>query len=112
VREWPHGLDCESFLRTALDDAAASATDAYDREHVTPWIKRHAAERSAHLPGPGGAAARQRWTLDYPEDLAFLRALWDALPRHDEPVGWRTVMQTVERHPEIANLNAARAASA
>ena len=112
VREWPHGLDCEAFLRTALDDAAASATDAYDREHVTPWIRRQAGARTVHLPGPGGAAARQRWTLDYPEDLTFLHALWDALPGNKEMPGWRTIMRTIERHPEIAKLNAARAVHA
>ena len=38
---WPDGLDVEVFPAGDLYEAAASATDRHDREHVTPWLRRH-----------------------------------------------------------------------
>jgi spore coat polysaccharide biosynthesis protein SpsF len=103
-RDWPHGLDCEAFTFDILKDAASQAVDAYDREHVTPWIKRRAGTRAVHLEGPGGPAAEQRWTLDYPEDIAFLRALHAAAG--DVALdGWRSVMDVIRDRPDIAAIN-------
>lgn len=41
-RSFPHGYDCEVFTKDLLIQADATATDQYDREHVTPWIVRNA----------------------------------------------------------------------
>jgi glutamate-1-semialdehyde 2,1-aminomutase/spore coat polysaccharide biosynthesis protein SpsF len=68
-------------------------------------MRRAAGAAAAYLPGPGGAAARHRWTLDYPEDLAFLLALWPLLPADRIP-SWRDVMVALDRHPEIVKINA------
>ncbi len=106
--EWPHGLDCEAFTRQALDAADAGATDPYDREHVGPWMRRATEAAAAHLPGPGAPAARHRWTLDHPEDLAFLLALWPHLPAGRIP-SWREVMALLDCHPEIVKINAMHA---
>ena len=108
-REWPHGLDCEVFTRDALEAAAREAADAYDREHVGPWMRRAAGTSAAHLAGPGGKAAQHRWTLDYPEDLAFFRALWPLLPT-GRRAAWQEVASILEHHPEIVAINAAHSA--
>ena len=111
VREWPHGLDCEVFTRAALELAAREASDAYDREHVGPWMRRAAGMPETHLAGPGGAMARHRWTLDYAEDLAFLRALWPHLPA-GRRAPWPEVAAILDRHPEIVAINAMHAVEA
>lgn len=111
VRDWPHGLDCEAFSRGALDQAAQEAVNPYDREHVTPYIRRKAGNRAAHLRGPGGEASRQRWTLDYSEDLEFLRALFAAAGTEAALRGWRDVMAIAGSRPDLAAINAARALS-
>jgi spore coat polysaccharide biosynthesis protein SpsF len=106
-REWPHGLDCEAFTRAALAEAARTATDAYDREHVTPWLRRAPHLVRAHLPGPGLPAAARRWTLDYPEDLAFFRALLAARPAAANE-GWQAIHAFLAGRPEIVAINAGR----
>jgi spore coat polysaccharide biosynthesis protein SpsF len=104
---WPHGLDCEAVTRAALEAAAAQATEPGDREHVTPWIRRNPAFRRVNLAGPGGHLAAARWTLDYPEDLAFLRALDTHLPL-DGDANWHAVAGLLARQPELARINEAR----
>ena len=74
-RTYPKGLDVEALTVAALRTAADEATDAYDREHVTPYIRarpeRFGQARVAHEPAYG----RLRLTLDTPADLEALRGL-------------------------------------
>jgi spore coat polysaccharide biosynthesis protein SpsF (cytidylyltransferase family) len=64
------GEDCEVFGVKALKLASERATDLYDREHVTPWIRRHV-KRAERLPEKSGA----KTSIDTMEDLERVRAL-------------------------------------
>ena len=108
VYGYPHGLDCEAFTREALEEAATATRDPYDREHVSPWIRRHPDYRRASVLGPGGVRAKWRWTLDYPEDLEFLRALSDFLPRSPAIPSWEAIAALIEERPELALINRVR----
>ena len=108
THSFPHGLDCEAFTRQALVAAAASAATPLEREHVTPWIRNHPGYRKVSVEGPGGALAGWRWTLDYPEDLDFLRALYRYLPSPPAMLPWRGIAAVVEQHPGLLEINAAR----
>ena len=105
---YPHGLDCEIFTRRALEAAAETATEPYDREHVSPWIRRHPTYRKAEVRGPGGPEAKWRWTLDFAEDLDFMRALYRYLPAPPAMPSWREIAAVVAAHPELAAINQAR----
>lgn len=107
-RTWPHGLDCEAFTMAVLERAAREATSPYEREHVGPWMATHPAVKRVNFAGPGGDFADERWTLDYPEDLAFFRALAEKLPPPPARPGWREVAAALRRFPEIAELNRSR----
>jgi glutamate-1-semialdehyde 2,1-aminomutase/spore coat polysaccharide biosynthesis protein SpsF len=106
-RLYPHGLDCEVFTRDALERAARTATSAYDREHVTPWLRRTVDLPRGSLIGPGWPAAQQRWTLDFPEDYDFFAALFPLLPQ-DRIAGMDEVLGILAAHPEIVAINAHR----
>lgn len=77
---FPHGMDVEVMSRATLAIAASKATDAYDREHVTPWITRNGAGgsvfRLGNLACERQGYAKYRVTVDYPEDLTLVRAIW------------------------------------
>jgi spore coat polysaccharide biosynthesis protein SpsF (cytidylyltransferase family) len=74
-RTYPTGMDTEVVSWPALHAAAMETDDAYDREHVTPYVRdrpdRFAAERVERDPSLG----HLRLTLDTPEDLELLRAV-------------------------------------
>lgn len=97
-----NGLDAEAFSRDLLARANRYATAEDDREHVTPWIRRHASrvyryDGYDHLP-------RYRWTLDDAADLAFLRriaSLTDVTPPDPTPAKLHALMQA---HPTLARL--------
>lgn len=82
-RTFPHGLDNEVIRREALERAWREAKDPYEREHVTPYIYRHLhAFRIAGL-SRAPSLAHLRWTVDLPEDLAFVREVYERLyPRN------------------------------
>lgn len=105
---FPHGLDCDVFTRGALERADREAREPYDREHVTTWMKRQSGFRHARVDGPGDERARYRWTLDYPEDLAFFRALFRHLPEGHARGRWTEIAAVQRAHPELTAINAGR----
>lgn len=105
-RLFPHGLDCEAFTRDALERAAKEATSPYDREHVTPYLRRQPGLKRANLVGPGWPANQQRWTLDFPEDLAFFQGVFAELPREHIPT-WQDVLSLLGRRPDLLAPNLA-----
>jgi spore coat polysaccharide biosynthesis protein SpsF len=110
-RTYPDGLDVEVIAAPALAAAAAEATDAYDREHVTPFIRnRQGRFPQAHLTGPCDHSDL-RWTVDRPEDLAFVRAVFQRLHASDPGFGMQDVLELLDERQDLAAL-ASRAMAA
>jgi len=105
-RSWPKGLDTEAFTREALERTAAEATEAYDREHVTPYMRRAPGFMRANTALPEDRCADWRWTLDYPEDLTFLRELLGRAGPEPQRAGFEELKRIVEADPAIARINA------
>ncbi|MBA3467397.1 MAG: glycosyltransferase family protein [Gemmatimonadaceae bacterium] len=102
-RTYPRGLDVEVFSISALERAFVDDQDPRSREHVTPYIYRHPEIfrllRIAHAHDLSG----HRWTVDTPEDLAFVTAVYKAFPGHD--FGYADVLAFLERSPHVSRLN-------
>jgi len=88
-RSFPDGLDVEVLSRGALEAAAAEATQAPDREHVTAYVSsRPGRFRQAGIrldPSHGDL----RITLDTPEDLAVIRGF---VERHGPELRLRDIL--------------------
>jgi len=105
---WPHGLDCEAFTFSWLERAWKEAVEPIDREHVSPYMRRHPDIHFVNLEGPGGALVDHRWTIDYPEDLDFARALFAELPPGPPIVGMAEMLAVMQDRPDILSLNKMR----
>lgn len=73
----PVGTTVEAIAVPALVRAAALATDPYDREHVTPYIRRDGRSRAVDALAPTGLRRPDlRFTVDTPEDLQYMRRVY------------------------------------
>ena len=103
---WPDGLDCEAMTAETLATAAREARRPSEREHVTPYIR---ANRSRFnivgllCPLPG--LQSERWSLDIPEDLVFMRAAADRLGGRG-PVSHIELLRLLDAEPALRDLNA------
>ena len=78
-RTYPHGLDVEVMRPEALRDAGQRAKDPYEWEHVTPYIYRRPEQFRLAGVARQDSLAGLRWTVDFPADLAFVRAVYAEL---------------------------------
>src|SRR5581483_1514566 len=74
LKTYPLGLDTEIMSTEALTQAWRAAKESYQRAHVTPYIYEHADQFNVRHVRAQADYSYYRWTLDTPEDLAFLRA--------------------------------------
>jgi spore coat polysaccharide biosynthesis protein SpsF (cytidylyltransferase family) len=81
-RTYPDGLDVEVCSFAALDEAHERARSPSEREHVTPWIRRHKRKLSFVQDQD---LSELRWTLDQGDDFEFLSAAFDACQRGASP---------------------------
>lgn len=103
-RTYPDGQDVEVMTAQALAAAAREAKDAYDREHVTPYIRNRPRRfRQAHLT-LAQDLSELRWTVDRPEDFAFVRAVFQRLHPEDPEFGMQDVLELLEERPDLAAL--------
>jgi spore coat polysaccharide biosynthesis protein SpsF len=79
TRTYPHGLDTEVIRPDALIEAAERASDPYEREHVTPYIYRRPGTYRLAGVSRQESLAELRWTVDFPEDMAFVRDVYARL---------------------------------
>lgn len=132
-RTFPIGLDVEVCTFAALERAWKESTETFHREHVMPYLyegtvfERNTQQSSSvscfvfrglsprnfriaqlhHTPDYGSL----RWTVDTPEDLAFIREIFARLDGNPKKGGkadftWYDVLSIVQENPELAEINA------
>jgi spore coat polysaccharide biosynthesis protein SpsF len=110
-RSWPHGLDVEAMTIEALV-AADQETDApYDREHVTPFLYNHPDRFALGSYTGTRNHADLRLTVDYPEDLAVITRVYDALYPVNAAFTTEDVVTYLAANPKIRALNSAHVTS-
>lgn len=103
-RTTPIGLDVEVARRDALEAAWQSADEPADREHVMPFLYRVPGRFHVEIADMSEDLSHYRWTIDTPEDLEAVRAIWAHLS--GPQAGWEEVLAVVRAHPDIDLINA------
>jgi spore coat polysaccharide biosynthesis protein SpsF (cytidylyltransferase family)/aryl-alcohol dehydrogenase-like predicted oxidoreductase len=103
----PYGLSAEAFYVSALRQAQKEPLTAYDREHVTPWIRRRYADyvRPA-FPNWTSDLGHLRCTVDELPDYLKAEKLFRDLPNSIQ-ADWRDLVRELEKvpggkHPTVA----------
>lgn len=102
---WPYGMAVEVFSAAVLAQAHAEATQAAEREHVTPFIYWHPERfRLRNVASPVDLS-RQRWTVDTPEDYELVRRLFEALFPVQPDFGQADILRLLDAHPDWLKIN-------
>src|SRR6185312_13872092 len=107
-RTYPKGLDVEVMRVDALLRAAREAADPYEREHVTPYLYRHPELFTQDFISQDADEGEVRWTVDRPDDLEFVRAVYAALYPGKRDFGSEDVRAFVRSRPDLAMLGGDR----
>jgi len=106
---WPDGFDVEVMTRGALETAWREATRPLDREHTTPFLwdnpERFVTQNVAWETGRD-LSRSHRLTLDYPEDYAVIRAIYDELWSPDQLFTLAEILAVLDARPALAAINA------
>jgi spore coat polysaccharide biosynthesis protein SpsF len=101
---YPDGLDTEVFRFSALEKAWKEATQVSDREHVTPYIAEQPKMfKLANIKNEKDLSSL-RWTVDWPQDLEFLRRVYGYLDP-EAAFGMAEVITLLNDHPELREIN-------
>lgn len=105
-RTFPHGFDCEVASRRAMDAAAAEAVSPMHHEHVMPFIWSQPERfRQVNVAAADASHLFLRLTLDYPEDLTLIRAIYEGLYPGKPDFRFADIVGFLQAHPQVVALN-------
>lgn len=92
IDQVPEGLGAEGFWVRDLRRADATTQEPYDREHVTPWLRRNLGELLFAPAANPGDPLRFRCTVDVLSDFDRVARLFNGV---DDPVGtpWHELIE-------------------
>ncbi len=100
---YPDGLDIEVFTFKALEQASLETSDAFDREHVTPYLRKPGKFNIGSMQHEQDLSAL-RWTVDEPADFAVIEKVF----RHFYPrtnFSWIEVHDLQLQQPHLFDIN-------
>ena len=104
-RTYPRGLDVEVASFAALERIWREASEPFQRWHVFPYLFDRRERFRVISVRDETDRSWMRWTVDTPQDLAFVRAVYAQLDHRDD-VHWREVLELLERVPRLLLMNA------
>jgi spore coat polysaccharide biosynthesis protein SpsF len=106
---YPDGNDVEVVPMGVLAAAWREAERPHEREHTTPFIWDQPERfRIGNVRWESGRdlSMSHRFTIDYPEDYAFVGAVYDALWRPERPLfTLGDILALLDARPDIFDLN-------
>jgi spore coat polysaccharide biosynthesis protein SpsF len=102
---YPDGLDVEIFNIATLKQAWGKAQLPSEREHVTPYIHKHPNVFKLLSVKHTEDLSALRWTVDNPEDFAFVSRVYEALYPKDPNFNTADVLNLISTEPDLAGVN-------
>jgi spore coat polysaccharide biosynthesis protein SpsF len=104
---FPRGLDAEALHAHVLERVAVTATSRAAREHVTFFIYGEAPSLfRISVVSDDRDNSDLRWTVDTPNDLAFVRRLYEELGLANGEQDYREIVAHVRARPALSAINA------
>jgi spore coat polysaccharide biosynthesis protein SpsF len=105
---YPDGNDVEIMSFKVLENTWINAKKDFEREHTTPFIWENPEKfRIGNVFWETGLdySMTHRFTIDYPEDYKFIRAVYDSLYTNNPEFNLNDILNLLESKPEIKRIN-------
>ncbi|OGS06609.1 MAG: hypothetical protein A2270_11890 [Elusimicrobia bacterium RIFOXYA12_FULL_51_18] len=102
---FPDGEDVEVFTFRALERAWNKAALMSEREHVTPYIRKHPGMFKIHSVKNTTDLSGKRWTLDNPEDFEFVSVVYRAF-KGRAIFGMAEILELLSKRSALEKINA------
>ena len=103
-RSVPKGYDLEIFNFRSLETSAKNAKTKYDKEHVTPYIKKNLKKFDILKIDFKNSFKSYRLTLDYIEDYILIKKIFDALYVKNKYFGLKDVIKYIKMN-KLSKIN-------
>lgn len=103
-RTYPRGLDTEVFSFRVLEDSFTNAIEAYQREHVTPYIYENSVRIYYYMNDIN--YSKHRWTLDTDEDFSLIAEIYRYLYHGQHDFYLNDIIKLFETRQELFDINA------
>jgi len=100
---YPDGLDIEVFTFKALEKASIETTDPFDREHVTPYLRKLGKYKTEAIQHSEDLSAL-RWTVDEPADFELIERIFEYFHPNTD-FTWGDILTLQKQDPAIFNIN-------
>lgn len=103
---YPDGLDIEVVRPSALRAVAAVSADVAEHEHVTLGVYRRPEQFVLSSVTSDRDLSQLRWTVDTPEDFAFVEQVYGALVEQDPQFDIDEILHLLEERPALVRTSA------
>ncbi len=100
---FPDGLDIEVIKFSALEKAAKESKELFDREHVTPYIKKSEIFTKENLYNNYNLS-NLRWTVDDEKDFEVIKNVFEYF-RPNIYFEWKDVLSLNKKKPGLFKIN-------
>lgn len=104
-RTYPQGLDVECMTFAAFSQLLQLPLSDSEREHVTLGIYSRPKRFMLHSVTQAENHSDLRWTVDVPDDLKFVRVIYDALYAANPAFAQQDILDFLERNPQLSRRN-------
>lgn len=104
-RTFPDGEDVEVFNFDALESAWINAAFLSEREHVTPYIRKHPEKfKLANFKNQIDLSLK-RWTLDHKEDFIFIKSILEYIYPRNVDFHMQDILDFLKINSHIEEIN-------
>lgn len=102
---YPLGMHIEVFSRKILEKVFREAKELDEKEHVTPYIYRNPDKFKLLSVVNKVNLSDHRWTVDYPEDIEFIKKIVSKLTPINKNFKMSDVIRLVNKDTDLKKIN-------
>ena len=102
---FPDGVDVEVIRFDALERSWAEASEDYQREHVTAYVREKPEEFKISTVDSERDLSGYRWSVDEQVDYDLVRAVIEGIGKEGGSLTMEAVIEFLNSNPEVRKLN-------